>query len=520
MEKEGGLVNRPPLLVGDSNYDYWKSRMTAFLKSIDNKTWKAVIKGWNHPVIVDKEGKSTLELKPEEDWSKEEDELALGNSKALNALYNGVDKHIFRLIKKCTSAKEAWEILKTVHEGTSKVKISRLQLLTTKFENLRMKDDESIHEFYMTILDYDNQFDALGEKISEERLVRKMLRSLPKKFDMKVTAIEDAKDISEMKLDELIGSLQTYEVAANERTEKKTKSIAFVSNAEVEEQQDEMESDESIYDAIVLLGKRFNKVLKRMDIRPRTNATDISRNINRNISNQRKPRTDDKPNQSKGVQCHECEGYGHIRTECATYLKKQKKGLSVSWSDEDDSEGEAETAKHINALTGVCTSDNESCDEELTYEELADSYKELCLKSEEVCRILEKQKKTIAQLQAERYDNLSKISELNKEVTELNSHLNNLKKHVVMLNKGTELLDEILENQASPGKAKAAIGYNYQHDNKPKDYNQDTKYIPLRQTFPTMYGIVSPHLSAETVKGQRQMLPHVSAHRQRKQKNT
>ncbi|MCI85580.1 gag-pol polyprotein, partial [Trifolium medium] len=48
--------------------------MAAFLKSIDSKTWKAVLKGWDHPVIVDKDGKLTTELKPEEDWSKEEDE--------------------------------------------------------------------------------------------------------------------------------------------------------------------------------------------------------------------------------------------------------------------------------------------------------------------------------------------------------------------------------------------------------------------------------------------------------------
>ncbi|PNX60550.1 gag-protease polyprotein, partial [Trifolium pratense] len=107
---------------------------------------------------MDKEGKPTLELKPEEEWSKEEDELALANSKALYALYNGVDKHIFRLIKKCASAKEAWIILQTVHEGTSKVKMLRLQLLTTKFENLRLNDDETIQEFHMTLLDYDNQF--------------------------------------------------------------------------------------------------------------------------------------------------------------------------------------------------------------------------------------------------------------------------------------------------------------------------------------------------------------------------
>ncbi|PNX68419.1 gag-protease polyprotein, partial [Trifolium pratense] len=82
MDKEGGFVTRPPLLDG-SNYDYWKSRMMAFLKSMDSKTWKAVLKGWDPPVIVDKEGKSTLELKPEEEWSKEEDALALANSRAL-----------------------------------------------------------------------------------------------------------------------------------------------------------------------------------------------------------------------------------------------------------------------------------------------------------------------------------------------------------------------------------------------------------------------------------------------------
>ncbi|PNX96616.1 gag-protease polyprotein [Trifolium pratense] len=171
MDKEGGLVNRPPLLVGASNYDYWKSRMTAFLKQIDSKTWKAVLRGWDHPVKVDKEGKPTLELKPEEEWSQEEDALALANSKALYALYNGVDKHIFRLIKKCASAKEAWSILQTIHEGTSKVKMSRLQLLTTKFENLRMMDYETIQEFHMTLLDFEigqNLVDLVNIETDEE----------------------------------------------------------------------------------------------------------------------------------------------------------------------------------------------------------------------------------------------------------------------------------------------------------------------------------------------------------------
>ena len=106
MEKEGGLVNRPPLLDG-TNYDYWKSRMSVYLKSIDIKTWKAVPKGWEHPVVLDKDGHKIEVLKPEEEWTAPEDELALANSKALNALFNGVDKNMFRLIKKCNVAKYA-----------------------------------------------------------------------------------------------------------------------------------------------------------------------------------------------------------------------------------------------------------------------------------------------------------------------------------------------------------------------------------------------------------------------------
>jgi len=55
-------VNRPPLLDG-SNYDYWKSCMSAFLKSIDSRSWKAVLRGWEHLVVLDKDGNKTTVLK-------------------------------------------------------------------------------------------------------------------------------------------------------------------------------------------------------------------------------------------------------------------------------------------------------------------------------------------------------------------------------------------------------------------------------------------------------------------------
>ena len=103
--------------------------MSAFLKSIDSRTWKAVLKDWEHPVALDLDGNRTAVLKPEEEWTAAEDELAFGNSKTLNALFNCVDKNMFKLIKQCTVAKDAWEILKTAHEGTTKVKSAKSNFL-------------------------------------------------------------------------------------------------------------------------------------------------------------------------------------------------------------------------------------------------------------------------------------------------------------------------------------------------------------------------------------------------------
>jgi hypothetical protein len=71
-------------------------------------------------------------------------------------------------------------------------------------------------------------------------------------------------------------------------------------------------------------------VLKRVDGRNRQNEQSMRFDINKQPNNFQKTEPEEKKNQSKGVQCHECEGYGHIRSECGTYQKRQKKGLIVS----------------------------------------------------------------------------------------------------------------------------------------------------------------------------------------------
>ncbi|MCH81386.1 gag-protease polyprotein, partial [Trifolium medium] len=444
MEKEGGYVNRPPLLDGD-NYDYWKSRMVAFLKSVDSRTWKAVLKGWSHPMVTDKEGKSTLKLKAEEDWSKDEDELALGNSKALNALFNGVDTKMFKLIKHCVVAKDAWEILKTYNEGTKKVKMAKLQLLTTKFESLKMKEDENIHEYHMNIMDIANSSESLGEKMSEEKLVRKILRSLPARFDMKVTAIEEANDVSEMKVEELIGSLKTFEVAINDKSESRFKSIAFVSNAEDNETKDS-DAGDNISESIALIGKQLNRVIQRIERKSGTNVGTNAKanqlNINKNTSTQKKIREEDQGYQGK-VQCHECEGYGHIRSECPNYIKRR--ALAATWSDGDtDSEDEHVSAKYDKALTGVCGDEPST---EFSYEELLGFYKKACEENQELTKIMESQLNDMEYLRKENDSLYREISRLKDEKESLLADMEDLDIEVRVLKYKIESIKQDLSDE-------------------------------------------------------------------------
>lgn len=95
-----------------------------------------------------------------------------------------------------------------------------------------MHEDEIVSEFHITLCDISKTFFALSEKMFEEKLARKIIKSFPKRFNIKVTAIEEAQDLSSMKVDELIGSLKTFEMSINEWSKNKNKGISFVSNSE------------------------------------------------------------------------------------------------------------------------------------------------------------------------------------------------------------------------------------------------------------------------------------------------
>lgn len=216
--------------------------------------------------------------------------------------------------------------------------MSSLQLLTTKFENLWMNEDESICEFHIRLRDVSNTSFALGEQIFKEKMARKMDRSLSNRFDMKVTVIEQSHNLSNIKVDELNGCLKTFKMSINERSKNKNKGITFVLNTE----DNQGDKEVNLSDDIALLSNKFNNSLKYLNRKRRKNVQDKRSDVSLQI----KDNSEDKPNYGKGIQCSECEIFGHIKAEYPTFLKKNKKGLYIIWSDSDN-ENEEEIANNV-----------------------------------------------------------------------------------------------------------------------------------------------------------------------------
>ena len=131
--------------------------------SIDEIVWDAVDVGWTKPEAA----KST--------WDKTALAATNVNSKVLNAIFCGVSSDEFYRISHVTIAKKAWQILETTYEGTKKVKDTKLQMLTIRFKELKMSEDESFDSFYGKLNEVVIGKFNLSEKTEDSKIVKKFL---------------------------------------------------------------------------------------------------------------------------------------------------------------------------------------------------------------------------------------------------------------------------------------------------------------------------------------------------------
>ena len=140
-----------------------------------------------------------------------------------------------------------------------------------------MSDDESFDEFYAKLNDIVSSAYNLGEIYDQPKIFRKILRSLTEDFRPKVIAITESKDVDSILVDELVGSLQSYELDLPKTSKSKSVALKSVDDVEASGFDDDLSATEIAY-----LAKNFRNLLKNNNRRARGNNIAEPRNFRRN----------------------------------------------------------------------------------------------------------------------------------------------------------------------------------------------------------------------------------------------
>ena len=137
-----------------------------------------------------------------------------------------------------------------------------------------MSDDESFDEFYAEPNDIVNSAYNLGEIYDQPKIVRKILRSLTEHFRPKVTAITENKDVDSIPVDELVGSLQSYELDLPKTSKSKSMTLKSVDDVDVGGFNNELSATET-----TTLGIFLETTTERKEIRTLLNLKILGRMI-------------------------------------------------------------------------------------------------------------------------------------------------------------------------------------------------------------------------------------------------
>ena len=173
------------------NYDTWNIKMKTWLKA--EETWEMVRDGFTEL--------ENLGALSQAQQNKLKDERKRDN-RALSDLQNAIEDSFFEKIAGAETSKEAWDILFKTFKVADRVNQVRLQTLRGEMESMTMKETESVSDYITRVEQITNQLKNNGEEITEARIVEKILRFLTGKFENIVCAIEESKNLSEMKVDQ------------------------------------------------------------------------------------------------------------------------------------------------------------------------------------------------------------------------------------------------------------------------------------------------------------------------------
>ncbi|KAI5336533.1 hypothetical protein L3X38_015801 [Prunus dulcis] len=206
---------RTPVFNGE-NYEFWSIRMKTILKS--HGLWDLVEHGCNGS--DSKKEKEIEETKVAEKSAMAE--LLMKDARALGLIQSAISDQLFPRIVNEETSKGAWDILKLEFRGDKQVRNVKLQGLRREFEYTRMKDSESLSIYLARLFDILNHMKSYGEELSRERVVQKLLFSLPKSYDSICSVIEHSKDLETLEIQEVVASLKSFELRLDRHNENST----------------------------------------------------------------------------------------------------------------------------------------------------------------------------------------------------------------------------------------------------------------------------------------------------------
>ena len=498
MLPEGFSIHRPPYFNG-TNFSYWKNRMQVFLRAQDYQVWMVVSKG-------------PYQLSEDEDnWTEDEIKKSTTNFNAMNIMQCAIEPNEYSRISMCSSAKEMWDKLSLIYEGTSEVKETKANMLVQDYELFRMQPEESISEMFARLTQLTNGLKALGKEYTNTELVRKVLRSLPPAWHTKATVIEDSKNLTIMSLDELIGSLMTYEINMKRNSEevKKKKPIALkatpVTPSSTDDDEDESEKDEEDKD-LALFTRQMKKFLRRKRRFPGKYKQQFKKKYgNKGESSIKKNSPKKEP-----IMCYECKKPGHMRGECPELIKKLKKeksrrprAMMATWSDEDSTEQSSEELDELmESLCLMAHNDDQvnsepeeisSEDWEIAYLALYDRYKSIRKENKLLRKKIEVLKAN--ECLPEKCEELEKENEIMKNENEvLKNEKKVFEKHVCFSDELSKLRNENeqfmlqlsisekqIENLKNENSIKSKI--NCDHASTSKNHSMKHKVTPPKASY-------------------------------------
>ncbi|GJY62041.1 zf-CCHC domain-containing protein, partial [Tanacetum coccineum] len=344
------------------------------------------------------------------------------------------------------------------------------QNLETKLDETK-SEDETIDSAFARFNTIITSLKALDEGYFRKNYVRKFLMALHPKWRVKVTAIEESKDLTSVSLDELIRNLKVHEMIIKKDSKivkAKGERKSFALKAKKESSDEECSTSGSEDEEYAMAVRDFKKFFKRRGRfvrQPRNNKKTFQRS------------RDDK-NGKGNRKCFRCGDPNHLIGECTKPPKdkNQRAFVGGSWSDsgvEDYEKVKDETCLVAQASSKVCSESSYFSDENSSIDDLVldNEYDKLCKMSLKIIIKNKRLKATRNSLEKELSILKEKVSILEKnkrvDLECVKCHMlkvenEKLKKEAIRLNKfekSTHCLNEMLSNK-KPSDEKLGLGFN------------------------------------------------------------